>query len=264
MLRQRILTSIVIVPISIIAIWFGNPWFALIMAVIAVLGSLEFYRLASLNKIEPLSYFGTAIIFLLILCPFCPIPMIKPLLMTLAVVISLIWFLFRSAIKNAFNNWAWTMAGVLFIGWTLSYWIEIRELEQGLYWTFWALIIIAVNDICAFFIGRAIGKHALAPSISPKKTWEGALGGVITGTLASVIVGIVFPLHINYWQMIILGLLICVLAQFGDLVESVLKRNTDVKDSGKLLPGHGGILDRLDSFFLTGPVIFYCITYIVL
>ena len=156
------------------------------------------------------------------------------------------------------------MAGILYIGWTLSYWVEIRELELGLYWTFWALIIIAINDICAFFIGRATGKHLLAPSISPKKTWEGAIGGVITGILAAVIIGIVFPLQIDYWQMIVIGFAICLLAQLGDLVESVLKRNTDVKDSGRLLPGHGGMLDRLDSFFLTGPVLFYCITYIIL
>ncbi len=83
------------------------------------------------------------------------------------------------------------------------------------------------------------------------------------GIVASIVLGIVFPLQISYWQMIVFGFFICLFAQLGDLVESLLKRSTDVKDSGKLLPGHGGVLDRLDSFFLTGPVLFYLITYIV-
>ena len=156
------------------------------------------------------------------------------------------------------------MAGILLIGWTLSYLIELRDLELGKYWVFWILIIIVINDTCAFFIGRATGKHPLASYISPQKTWEGAIGGLVTGIIVAVIVGIIFPIPINYWQMIVLGFIICVLAQLGDLVESLLKRNADVKDSGNLLPGHGGFLDRLDSFFLTGPAIFYCITYIVL
>lgn len=264
MLRQRILTAIVIIPISILVIWFGNPWFGLIMALFALLGSLEFYRLASSINIKPLSYFGTAIVLLLVLSPFWSITMIKPLLITIAVIISLIWLLFRSLKTNAFNNWAWTMAGILYIGWTLSHWIEIRDLEFGQYWVFWAFTIIVVNDAGAFFIGRALGKHPLALSISPKKTWEGAIGGLVAGIIASVIFGSFFPVFISFWQMIVLGFVVCLLAQLGDLVESLLKRNTDVKDSGKLLPGHGGSLDRLDSFFLTGPVLFYCITYIVL
>jgi phosphatidate cytidylyltransferase len=264
MLRQRILTAIVIIPLSILVIWFGNPWFGLIMALFALFGSLEFYRLASSLTIKPLSYFGVAVVLLLVLSPFCSITMIKPLIITIAIIISLIWLLFRSLKTNAFNNWAWTMAGILFIGWTLSYWIEIRDLEFGRYWVFWIFTVIVVNDVCALFIGKALGKHPLALSVSPKKTWEGAIGGLVTGIIVSVIFGSFSPVVISWWQMIILGLVICLLAQLGDLVESLLKRNTDVKDSGKLLPGHGGSLDRLDSFFFTGPVLFYCITYIVL
>jgi phosphatidate cytidylyltransferase len=99
----------------------------------------------------------------------------------------------------------------------------------------------------------------MAPSVSPKKTWEGAIGGLLGSIIVSIILGIVFSLPLNYWQLALLGCVISILAQLGDLVESLLKRNTNVKDSGNLVPGHGGILDRIDSFIFTGILVYYCV-----
>lgn len=263
MLRQRVLTAIIGLPLLIAIIWFGEPWFTLLIAAMAMLGSLEFYRMASHSKIQPITYFGVAWVLLLVLSPHCPYTTTTPLLITSAIVIPLIWLLFRSPREQAFNNWAWTIAGILYIGWMLSYWIDLRSLEAGKEWVFWAMFTTFASDTCAFFSGRAWGKHSLASAISPGKTWEGAIGGLLAGITASLILSASFSLPLSYWQMALLGGVISIFAQLGDLVESLLKRNTGTKDSGKLVPGHGGILDRTDSLIFTGVVVYYCLVLII-
>jgi len=265
MLRQRVITAVIGAPFLIAAIWFGDPWFTLFIAAMALVASLEFYKVVSHSNIQPVTYFGAAWALLLVLSPHCPYAATTPLLVTSAIVIPLIWLLFRPSKEQAFNNWAWTIAGILYIGWMLSYWIDLRSLEDGRGWVLWAMLITFASDISAFFIGRAWGKHSLASGISPGKTWEGAIGGFLTGIIASVIFSIAFSLPLNYWQMMLLGGVISIFAQLGDLVESLLKRNAGTKDSGKLLPGHGGILDRFDSTIFTGAVAYYiyhCITIV--
>jgi phosphatidate cytidylyltransferase len=259
MLRHRILTAVVGLPLLIAIIWFGEPWFTILIAIMAVLGSWEFYRMTGRSKIQPITYFGMAWVLLLVISPHCPYSLTTPFLITSAIVISLIWLLFRSPSEQAFTNWAWTMAGVLYIGWMLSYWVELRSLEAGKELVFWAMFTTFANDTSAFFVGRAWGKHALAPSISAGKTWEGAIGGLLASIVVSLILGMIFPLPFSYWQTALLGCIISLFAQLGDLVESLLKRNTGVKDAGKLIPGHGGILDRLDSLIFTGVIVYYCV-----
>jgi phosphatidate cytidylyltransferase len=264
MLRHRILVAVVGLPLLIAIIWFGEPWFTILIAAMAALSSWEFYRMAGQLKIRPITYFGMAWVLLVVISPHCPYALTTPFLLTSAIVISLIWLLFRSPREQAFTNWAWTMAGILYIGWMLSYWIEIRSLEAGKELVFWAMFTTFASDTSAFFIGRAWGKHAMAPSISPGKTWEGAIGGLLASIIASLILGAIFPLPFNYWQIALLGGIISIFAQLGDLVESILKRNTGVKDTGKLIPGHGGILDRIDSLIFTGVVVYYCVILITL
>lgn len=261
MLRLRTLTAVIGLPLVITAIWFGELWFTVLITAAATLGSLEFYRMASRSKIRPLTYFGVAWVLLLVLSPHCPYTFTTPFLITSGIVISLIWLLFRSPREEAFNNWAWTMAGILYVGWMLSHWIDLRSLEAGKEWVFWAMFTTIASDTAAFFCGRAWGRHSLASTISPAKTWEGAIGGLLAGIIVSLILSIVFSLPLNYWQMALLGAVISIFAQLGDLVESLLKRNTGTKDSGKLLPGHGGILDRIDSFMFTGVVVYYCVVF---
>lgn len=258
MLRQRIISAAIGLPIFIAVVWLGNPWFTLVLAIIAILGSIEFYRMISHNKIRPIAYFGVFISLLIIISPYYLNFITKPCILTLAIIISLIWLLFQSSKEGAFNNWAWIMAGILYIGWTISYWAELRNLEHGREWMLCSVLIVMASDTAAFFVGKTWGKHYLAPTISPKKTWEGAAGGLLGSITAALILGIAFSLPLNYWELILLGLIISILAQLGDLVESLLKRNTSFKDSGNLIPGHGGILDRIDSFIFTGVVVYYC------
>jgi phosphatidate cytidylyltransferase len=263
MLRQRIISAAIGLPIFIIAIWFGNPWFTVVMAIIAILGSIEFYRITSHNRIRPIAYFGIVITLILIVSPYYPGFITKPLILTGAILISLIWILFQSQKEGGFNNWVWIIAGILYLGWTLSYWPELRSIEHGREWILWSMLAVMASDTSAFFIGKKWGKHYIAPTMSPKKTWEGSVGGLLGSIIVSVILGILFSLPLNYWTLALLGCIISISAQLGDLIESLLKRNTGVKDSGKLVPGHGGILDRIDSFVFTGAVIYYFVNFIV-
>ena len=129
-------------------------------------------------------------------------------------------------------------------------------------WVLWALFTIFASDTGAFCAGKAWGKHLLAPAISPGKTWEGAIGGLAVAIVISLLLSFLFSLPFVYWQAMLIGGIISLFAQFGDLVESLLKRNMDVKDSGKLMPGHGGILDRADSIIFTGVAVYYYATWI--
>jgi phosphatidate cytidylyltransferase len=264
MLRHRILTAVVGVPLLIAIIWFGEPWFTLLMAAMAGLAAWEFYRMAGRLQVQPITYFAIALVVLIVISPHCPYPATLPFLITSAIIISLIWLLIRYPRDQAFTNWAWTMAGILYIGWMLRYWVGLRSLETGRALVFLAMFTTFANDTGAFIIGRAWGKHPLAPSISSGKTWEGAVGGLLFSIVASFLIGILFTLPFNYWQIALVGLTISIFAQLGDLVESLLKRNTGVKDASKLVPGHGGVLDRLDSLIFTGVVVYYFVELVKL
>ena len=137
----------------------------------------------------------------------------------------------------------------------------MRGLEDGKSWVFLAILATFGSDSAAYFVGRLFGKYKLAPSISPGKTWEGSIGGLLGAAAVSLLFLLPTPLkltaYLNWWQLIIIGLLISVFGQLGDLIESLLKRNTGVKDSGKIFPGHGGMLDRTDSIVFAVVVVYY-------
>jgi phosphatidate cytidylyltransferase len=187
--------------------------------------------------------------------------------MAIAVIISLAWMLVHLPREMAFQNWAWTVAGVLYIGWMLSYWLNLNTLIDGRNWVYLALFTTFANDTGAYFIGRKWGKRKLASTISPGKTWEGAIGGLLSAIAGAVAVflllNLLSPFPLLYWQVILLGCLISVFAQLGDMTESLLKRNLEAKDAGKLLPGHGGALDRLDSLIFVGPIVYYYVIWVI-
>ena len=276
MLKHRVITAAVGVPLVILAIWFGDPWpwFSLLIAAAALAGTYEFYHMANFDRREPLIYLGLLWTLALVLSPHYRSPDILPIVITATMLVSLICLLRRPSRERVFHNWAWTIVGALYVGWMLSYWLSLRGLEDGRNWVYLAMLTTFANDTGAFFIGRAMGKHRLAPAISPTKTWEGAIGGLLSGIAAAVVIATILnrlsqqfsqiPLFtFPYWQIILLGFLVGVFAQLGDLVESLLKRNMGVKESGNLLPGHGGILDRFDSLIFVGAVVYYYVIWVV-
>jgi len=263
-LRQRVITAAIGIPLIIFVIWLGDPWFSLFIAAVVLIGAFEFYRLA-LNPRQSLTYLGLLWALVLALSPHYID--VLPIIMAVAVVISLIWLLCCSPREKASHNWAWIVAGAFYVGWMLSYWISLRLLENGTDWVYLAIFITFANDTGAFFVGRAWGKHKLASAISPGKTWEGAAGGLLSANVGAIIVFLILnlfsPLPLGYWQVIPLACFISLFAQLGDLVESLLKRNTGVKESGKLLPGHGGVLDRFDSLIFVGAMVYYYVIWII-
>ena len=273
MLKKRTITALCGIPLLIAVIWFGEPWFTILVAIWGLLAAFEFYRLVAASKVSPLTYFGLIWTLLFILSPHFDYDILIPLLLTSAVILSLIWLLLRRQKEGAFIGWAWTMGGILYIGWLLSHFVTLRggyyplsiTETDGRNWVFLALFTTFASDTAAFFVGRALGKHRLAPRISPGKTWEGAIAGVFGAIIVSLLFTLSTPLQLPlaYWQAILLGLLVSVFGQLGDLVESLLKRNMGVKESSKLIPGHGGFLDRIDSVVFAGVVVYYYVIWAI-
>lgn len=274
MLKKRVITSLWFAPLLVVVVWFGGErGFTVLMAVFGILAALEFYRMAAMAKLLPFTCFGlvwTAFFILgrnsellSFLTPYFTTGLLMPLLLTSAVVIPLIGLLGRRQKEGAFNSWVWTVAGILYVGWLLGHLVALRGLDDGRNWVFFILFVTWASDTFAFFVGRKFGRHKLAPSISPGKTWEGAAGGVGAAVIMSILffTPTPFRLPLISWQAIPLAVLVSIFGQLGDLVESLLKRNMGVKDSGSLMPGHGGVLDRIDSLVFASVVVYYVVYY---
>jgi phosphatidate cytidylyltransferase len=271
MLKHRVITAAIGVPLIILAIWFGDPWITIFIAAAALAGTYEFYRMANFERREPLLYLGLLWTLALVLSPHYQNSGLLPMVVTAAILVSLICLLLRPSRQRAFNQWAWAIAGALYVGWMLSYWLNLRGLGDGRNWVYLAMLTTFANDTGAYFVGRATGKHKMAPAISPAKTWEGAIGGLVGALVGAAVIATVLklisadlgaPFAFRYWQIIVLGLLIGLFAQLGDLVESLLKRQMGAKESGSLLPGHGGVLDRFDSLIFVGAVVYYYVIWV--
>lgn len=259
MLKKRVITALWGVPLVLLAVWFDEPlpWFTLLLAVWGLLAAVEYHRITGVRGTLPLAAFGLVWTLLFIIYPHFSNDLTLPLLLTSAVVLSLALLLFLPKKEGLFTGWAWTMGGVLYLGWLLSLLVGLR-ITAGRDWIYLALLATFGSDTAAYFIGRAFGRHKMAPRISPGKTWEGAAGGLLGGVIISLLFTLPTPvqLPLGYGEAVLLGLLISVFGQAGDLAESLLKRSGGVKESGGLLPGHGGLLDRLDSILFAGALVY--------
>ena len=236
MLKKRVITGLWGIPLLTAIVWFGDPWFTILVAIGGLLAVFELYKMVAASKAPPLTYFGLIWTLLFILSPHFDYAPLTPLLLTSAVILPLIWLLLRPQKEGAFTSWVWTMAGILYVGWLLSYLVALRGLDDGRNWVFLALFTTFASDTSAFFVGRALGKHRLAPGVSPGKTREGAIAGVFGAIIVSLLFTLRTPLQASFdywWLAIPLGLLVSIFGQLGDLVESLLKRNMGVKESGK-------------------------------
>ena len=153
------------------------------------------------------------------------------------------------------------------MGFLLAHALTLHELgngaELGRDWLLFALLVTFSTDSGAFFVGRALGRHQMAPNVSPSKTWEGAAGGLVLALVVALALGIGLDLSLPRWQLATIGATVGVVSQLGDLVESKLKRLSNVRDAGSLIPGHGGILDRLDSILFSIPTVYYLLLVLV-
>jgi phosphatidate cytidylyltransferase len=262
---QRTVVTLIGVPVVIAVVWFGYPWFTIFGAAWGSGATWEYYNILKRSKgLAPLTYFGLLWAVLLIVSPnvvqlggnwylwFAPTT-----LLTGGVVVSLIYLLVRRDKDQAFANWSWTMAGLLYIGWLLSYMVALRGLNDGRGWVFMAIACTFASDICAYLGGRAVGRHRLAPYVSPNKTWEGTVSGLLGAAAIGALANALFHLPIGFGGAVLLGVLVSVFGQVGDLVKSLFKRNMAVKDSSRVIPGHGGFLDRMDSMAFAGVTVYF-------
>jgi phosphatidate cytidylyltransferase len=173
-----------------------------------------------------------------------------------AIVIAAFWIGMYGEQKGYFARTAYTLLAVLYIGKLLTYFVFIRQIHgNGIWLTFYVIVIIALTDTFAMIVGSALGRHPLT-KISPNKTIEGSVGSIVVAVLFATGATWFAPLHLQWWQGAALGAVTSVAAQIGDLVESAFKRDAGVKDAGAMIVGHGGVLDRFDSYLLGGVAFF--------
>jgi phosphatidate cytidylyltransferase len=257
-LRARVLSAVVLAPIVILLVYVGGlPW-ALGIALVGAVAWGEMSRLLRRSDFAVDRLLGLFFVVLAIAAAYLnasgviKFDLLSPLL-ALLIMSSLIYALYDKS-ERPTQNWAINVASALYLGFMLRYFVILRERPNGMNWVFFAFFMTWIGDTSAYFVGRSLGRRKLFPRISPKKTWEGLAGEIVGCMIAGPLLG-AWLVGINWWQGLIVGLLVAVLGTFGDFAVSLLKRMAQVKDTGALIPGHGGILDRLDSLMFTFPLI---------
>lgn len=264
-LSLRTITLLIAAPVIWACTYFGGMPFLLLVLGLALVSVNEFYAMMLKKGIFPAYWVGNFFtIFFICFAAYSLKQNWEPAhsaIFTFAAMVSLLSGIFLKREKDTIVDVAVTQLGMIYTGWFFSYLLFIRNLTEHGGYLFFLILTIWANDIVAYLIGRKFGKHKMAPSISPNKTWEGALAGLLTCIAAAEIFsGIAL---INGTHALTLGILIGILAQLSDLVESLIKREAGVKDSGAVLPGHGGVLDRMDSFVLTAPLLYYYVVWFI-
>jgi len=272
---QRLISGILGGGLLLALIGFGGLPFTLAIGLLSALGVLEYAELMKRQDLRPqtavmlfCSLFLLALIYVVGskfgLDPLESVHIGERtfgLMLFAVLVIVFLKEILRGDPEQGLSNAAANLFGTVYIGFMFAYILLLRFIpgKDGLFYVLFTVLVTWANDTFAYFIGVNFGKHKLSPKISPKKSIEGSLGGLVGGLLMAEALGSFFQKPAL--SLLILGLLVVVAGQFGDLVESVIKRNAGVKDSGHFLPGHGGVLDRFDSLLLAAPVVYYMVIY---
>jgi phosphatidate cytidylyltransferase len=283
-LAKRLISSAILVPLVAWIIVVGDYYYVATVLIFGLLGQLEFYRLIEDKGARPLTGLGLGFGAAVIAVAYLGTDYLAMLLMTASLLFLMVAQLRKAQITESLASISGTFFGVFYVAWLISHAVllrffyqsagsrfdakELMELklhpDSGIFLMFYAMAVLVLCDAGAYFAGRAWGRRKLAPEISPNKSVEGALGGVVVGTLGGLAFKAVFDFFwpdlsaVLPWEIAIpIGVVLAVVGIVGDLVESLLKRDADVKDTGDLLPGMGGILDRLDAPLLGLPVMYY-------
>lgn len=259
-MKQRIITAVIAIAFFVPLVMIGKWPFTLAVYLLATIGLFELLRM---RKIQLLSIPGilTWIALAVLLLPAKYSTSLENAIgytkveITFSIVLLLL--IYTVIVKNryTFDHAAFSVFGALYVGIGFYYLIETRL--AGIEFVIYALLVIWMTDTGAYFVGRKIGKRKLWPEISPNKTIEGFVGGIISAIIFACIFHAIVPIASSYIYLIGVTIIASIVGQLGDLVESALKRHYDVKDSGNILPGHGGILDRFDSLLFVLPLLHF-------
>lgn len=260
MFKTRLLSGIVLVILALVLIITGGNVLLASTLVLSYIGMFELYRIFKIEK-EPagiLGYLAITVFYLDLLFGFIP----ETFMFVLGFLILLMFVYVFSYPKYKTEQIMAAFFGVFYVGVMLSYVYQARMLEKGAYLV-WLIFLCSWGcDTCAYCVGMLIGKHKMSPKLSPKKSIEGAVGGVVGAALLTVIYSMIFKDAMNLtmnevWILAAISAVGALISMVGDLTASAIKRNYEIKDYGKLIPGHGGILDRFDSVIFTAPIIYY-------
>jgi phosphatidate cytidylyltransferase len=278
-MKQRSISSIGVVIVGIVPALLGSPVFSIVITLIALGALYELYRAYQRVGARPSTWTGSVAVIALIVIAGTDAPFRA---LTGAMVgytlIALAQHLGKRDITGALLDWAFSLSGVMYVGVTLMHFVLIRRIQGdsemnwiteadnligdggaalGLAWLLMVLVTTWLTDVFAYLIGRTWGTTKLIPRISPGKTREGAIagfvGGMVTGTITAYAFGVPVPIYVAAP----IGGLVALAAMIGDLSESLIKRNIDIKDMGSIIPGHGGLMDRIDALLFTVPLVFY-------
>ncbi|MBE7012338.1 MAG: CDP-archaeol synthase [Ruminococcaceae bacterium] len=264
-MKTRIITSIFALPLIIAAliqpywqIWGGIAFLA------SLIGLYEFYKATDIIKHISLCVTGFLACIYFSLSYYFPVSIFPIALWYTALLFLILIF---SNNKVSLEKLALSWFGIVYVPHLLNYIVGLRRIEAGGEFYIWLIIVCAfLTDTCAYFTGKAMGKHKLCPKLSPNKTIEGAVGGVVGCGLSCMVFGLIisryFSADVNFIRLFILGLICSVGAQLGDISASCIKRQYQIKDYGNLFPGHGGVLDRCDSILFVAPLMYYYIRFI--
>lgn len=283
-MKQRAISSVGVVLVAIVPALLGSPVYSIVIALVALGALYELYRSFQRIGVRPSTWSGTLILVALFIIAGTDAPFLALMgAMTAYTLVSLAQHLVKKDVQGSLTDWVFSLSGVLYVGFTMMHFVLIRRIQGpseagwveeadsligdggaslGLAWLLVVLVTTWLTDVFAYLIGRQWGKTKLIPHVSPGKTRAGAVAGIVAGTLTGGIAGVVFGLPVPFAIMLIVGAVISLGAMIGDLCESMIKREIGIKDMGSIIPGHGGLLDRIDALLVTIPLTYYLAVFL--
>lgn len=283
-MKQRAISSVGVVLVAIVPALLGSPVYSIVIALVALGALYELYRSFQRIGVRPSMWSGTLILVALFIIAGTDAPFLALMgAMTAYTLVSLAQHLVKKDIAGSLTDWVFSLSGVLYVGFTMMHFVLIRRIQGpseagwveradsligdggaslGLAWLLVVLVTTWLTDVFAYLIGRQWGTTKLIPHVSPGKTRVGAIAGIVAGTLTGGIAGLVFGVPVPFAIMLIVGGVIAIGAMIGDLCESMIKREIGIKDMGSIIPGHGGLLDRIDALLITIPLTYYLAVFL--
>ena len=261
MLAQRVASAAVGLPVIIGLVVAGGGFYVAAVALLLFVATLEF-EAPLLGWRHPLALLAASLSAALAAGAFVG----EDWLLwfgTGLVILPLLFVTLAGDPSTGLQRWLWTVGGVLYLGWLGSHLVLLREAPDGRDWVLLALFTTFATDTSSYFVGRALGRRPLASRISPGKTVEGAVGGLVFGLAAALLLNYFLGLRLEAALIVPVAVLLPLAAELGDLAESLLKRGMLIKDASPLIPGHGGLMDRLDSLIFTSVVLYYYLLWIL-
>ncbi len=268
---QRVAAGVAFIPLFIIITRAGGFAFLALIDLVIVLGMLEFYGMMRAKGMHPYRAIGVVSGITLSTYIFFRSGQYANFVFTFIVIALMGLELARKDNRRAVYHVSTTIFGIIYVAYLSSHFVLLRELPnqvgvpyaQGASFVFLVFAVTWASDTGAYAVGSLVGKHPLLPRVSRHKTWEGALGGVAFAAIAGWIASVTFAGYLVAWEGVVMGVLASLVGLLGDLFESMLKRDADIKDTSQTIPGHGGVLDRFDSLLFTAPLIYYFLKFVI-